>query len=149
MDSDNMIVKGLNGQIELSDDTVIIDRKGVWGRSEDFKEVFISQISAVEYKAAGTFTKGYISFTFNGDGGSLKGLTRYRNSIEFNKNQQPRFDELRERIVAIQASGKQRDTRPTTPPDDIGELERLALLVEREIITQEEFQAKKRQILGI
>ena len=149
MDSADLIVKGLNGQIELCHNRVTISRKGVWGRSEDFKEFFISQIAAVEYKAAGNFTKGYISFTSSGDGGSLRGLTRFHNSVEFNKNQQPRFNELRERIAAIQASGEQHETHPTTTPDDIGELERLASLMEKGVVTQEEFDAKKRQILGI
>ena len=152
-DNSDMVVKGVNGQIQLSGRRITISRKGMMGfMSQGLKgdkEILISQISAIQFKKAGLFTNGYIQFTLIGGRESNSGLfgsVKDENSVVFKRKQHLDFDMLRSRIMSIMDSAGQ---SPQQTSNGASEIEALASLMERGLITSAEFEAKKQQLLGL
>jgi len=146
-----MEAKGLNGQLELTDSVVRIRRKGMlsvmlMGLKGD-KEILLRQISSIQFKKAG-LTNGYIQFTFQG-GQEAKGgvfqATSDENTVMFTQGQQPAFERIKatieQRLAAANGNG--------SAVSPLGELEQLAVLRDKRIITEQEFEAKKKQLLGL
>ncbi len=143
------MVKGVNGQLSVVGNRIKISRRGFMAaagglRTKGDKEILISTISSIQMKKAG-LTNGYIQFTFMG-GKEAKGgvwqATKDENTVVFNSRQQREFEALKERIESI------RDA-PIPPSSGLDDLERLAELKDRGVVTESEFEAKKRQILGL
>ena len=149
-----MIAKGVNGQVKIVGAKIVISRKGAMAfMTHGFKgnkEILISQISSIQYKQAGMMTNGYIQFAFIGGQEAKRGLlqsTQDENSIVFNRRQQPHFDELKAEIDRIRDSLDREVT--AAPMSGLDELEKLASLKDKGVITEDEFQEKKKQILGL
>ena len=147
-----MIAKGINGQIELLGNKIRISRKGALSfltqGMKGQKEILISQISSIQFKNAGAFSNGYIQFAFMGGQEAKGGIfqaTRDENSVMFKKNQQASFLHLKEAIDKVRDAAD----RGSGQTSDLDELEKLASLRDRGIITDEEFEAKKKQLLGL
>ena len=144
--------KGLNGQLQLFENKIRITRKGftaftTHGLKGD-KEIFISQISSIQLKKVSLLTNGYIQFTFVGGQETKGGIfdaAQDENTIMFNKKQEPTFIKIKEAIEEKIASLN----KSTAKSSELDELEKLAELKEKGIITEEEFNAKKKQILGL
>lgn len=144
--------KGMNGQLELLEEKIRIKRQGFMslltqGLKGD-KEILIKQISSIQFKKVASFTSGYIQFAFLGGGETKGGLfdaVDDENTIMFNKRQQTSFEEIKSMIESrISEIENQKITN-----ESINDLEKLAELKEKGIITEEEFSAKKKQILGL
>lgn len=130
-----MVAKGTTGQLELLEDRVRLRKKVLF--KETIKEVSINQISAVEFKKAG-LTGGHIRFSFPGaQADSMEDM------IMFTRDQESAFEKLKEAVEKKIKEGS------TAPKPGLDELEKLAALKDKGIITEEEFQAKKKQILGL
>lgn len=147
-----MEAKGVNGQLELLENKIRIKRKGVLafmtqGLKGD-KEILIKQISSIQFKKAGMLTNGYIQFAFIG-GQEAKGTffqaTKDENTIMFKTGQQVSFEKIKEAIEKKIASMEKGETKSS----NLDELEKLAELKDKGIITEEEFTAKKKKLLGI
>jgi hypothetical protein len=147
--------KGIGGDLELLKNKIRIKRKGgtaflLHGLKGD-KEIFLNQISSIQFKKAG-FTSGYIQFAFMGGREAKGGVFQAasdENTIMFTKDDQEDFIEIKntieEQVFQFQNPDKKNDKTSL----NIDDLEKLAKLKDEGIITEEEFQAKKRQILGI
>lgn len=146
------VFNGHGGSIELSDASITIKRKGLLsfmtqGLKGD-KEIPISLLTAVQYKPAGAFTNGYIQFSFQGGSEAKGGVFQAasdENTVLFTKAQQPEFDSLRAKLQA-------RIGRPSSSSEKgtyLDDLERLAALRASGVLTEDEFLAKKKQILGL
>ena len=103
----SQVVKGVNGQVELSYSKIDITRKGVMAFAlhgfDGTKTIFLRQLTALQFKEAGNVTNGYIQFIFPGsleDKGGLFSATKDENTVMFTKAQQPEFEKLREHIIA-------------------------------------------------
>jgi len=152
MDNIIMSAKGINGVLELLQDKIRIKRKGfgalVLQGLKGEKEILISQLSAVQLKKAGMLTNGYIQFSFLGGHETKGGLfdaTRDENTVMFNTRQQEEFLALKERLDKMLTSNR----AGTKTPSRLDELEKLASLRDKGIITEEEFKIKKKQLLGL
>ncbi len=158
-DADTFIAVGANGQIELSGNRIKISRKGAMGfLTQGFKgdkEILIAQISSIQLKEPNMLSRGFIQFAFIGGRESKGGLyasVRDENSVLFDKKSHPTFEELKRRIDAIRDTVNLSESGPTqlSPPTwGLDELERLASFHDRGIITDEEFETKKKEILGL
>jgi len=152
MSKSEIFAKGVNGQVELYDNKVCIHRKGVLGfltqGLKGDKNIMISSISSIQFKNAGAMFNGYIQFAFMGGqeakGGILQG-TQDENTVMFTKKQQPLFEQIRDIVEERIQSGN----NPASTSSDADELEKLASLRDKGILTEEEFQQKKKQILGL
>jgi hypothetical protein len=145
--------KGYNGTLILTSTGVIIKRgmKGFLlggGMLRGDKSIPYKSIVAVQLKRAG-MTAGYIQITLAGGSESKAGLfqsTTDENSINFHANggNNDKFEEAK-RLIEERIS-----TDSQTPQNNpLNDLEKLAELKDKGIITDEEFQQKKKQILGL
>ena len=147
--------KGIGGDLELLKNKIRIKRKGgmaflLHGLKGD-KEIFLNQISSIQLKKAGFALNGYIQFAFLGGREAKGGLfqaTSDENTIMFSKDNQEDFIEIKNAIEEQIFQFQNQDKNDKTSLG-INDLEKLAKLRDEGIITEEEFQAKKRQILGI
>jgi len=145
--------KGVAGQIEVHDEKIVIKRAGALAflshGMKGNKEIPISQITAIQFKPAGSFINGYLQFSILGGveskGGVLAAGTD-ENTLMFRKAQQPDFEKAKQLIeVRIYTKKEQKSSGGS----DLAELEKLANLKKKGIISREEFEAKKKKILGL
>jgi hypothetical protein len=146
--------RGYNGTLITTDTGVIIKRgvKGFLlggGMLRGDKTIPYNSIVAVQLKKAG-MVAGYIQLTLKGGSEAKSGLfqsTTDENSINFQAwgNNNNLFIEAKEIIEKniLKANNIKQEN------NDLNELEKLAELKEKGIINKEEFNAKKKQILGL
>ena len=146
-----MEAKGWNGQLQLFETKVRITRKGfkalVQQGLKGDKDILIKEISSIQFKKVG-WTPGYIQFAFRGGQESKGGIwdaDKDENTITFINPQEPAFVKIKEAIEEKMRSMGKSETKTS----DLDQLEKLAELKEKGIITEEEFNAKKKQILGL
>jgi len=143
--------KGYNGTLILTDTGVIIKRgiKGFLlggGMLRGDKTIPYSSIIAVQLKKAG-LTAGYIQLTLKGGSEAKAGLfqsVKDENTINFYSNKNKDFEEAKRLIEEKISTGNFQSNK-----SELDELEKLAELKEKGIITEEEFNAKKKSILGL
>ena len=148
-----MFADGSNGSVRLDGDRLRINRKGfaniLTQGVQGEKVIPLASISAVQFKSAG-WMAGYIQFTIKGGierPGGIMEATKDENAVLFEKKQQPAFEDLRKIVeTAMSRPAASQGTRSSSESE---ELERLANLVERGFLTREEFEMKKRALLGI
>ncbi|MHA1408391.1 MAG: SHOCT domain-containing protein [Candidatus Heimdallarchaeaceae archaeon] len=146
-----MKAKGLNGQIELYPNKVRILRKGISGflshGLKGDKEILISSITSIQFKKAGVFTNGYIQFAFMGGKEAKRGILQAvqdENTVMFTSEQQSDFERIKMEIE----KRMQNANLPSSSFSIADEIAKLAELRDRGILTEDEFQRKKKQILG-
>lgn len=148
-----MRAEGSNGSIEIKSDSVIIRRKGLaniitQGLQGD-KQIPLKNITAVQFRAAGSVMAGVIQLTLLGGrefrGGMLE-ATKDENAVMFTRDQEPHFLLLRDAIQsAISQPGGSVINHVASAAD---ELERLAALYEKGHLSADEFAEGKRQALS-
>lgn len=152
-----MTVKGTTGIVLLYPNKFTIKRKGLlsavlYGGKGDMT-YRIDSIQGIIFKEA-TLRDGYFQPSLIAAAAASGGYGRAmydENTVSFNRRQQPEFEKLRdiieERVYARQA------TEPSTivqmPSSVADEIEKLAALRDKGILTTEEFEARKKQVLGI
>jgi hypothetical protein len=143
--------RGQNGTILVEERGLVIKRgaKGFLmggGMLRGDKTLPYSSIVAVQFKKAG-MVQGYIQFTLMG-GSEAKGgwqqALKDENTVSFNAwgDNNKRFAELKTFV-----EGKMGFQHNVAPVSSLDELEKLAALKDKGIITEEEFQKKKKQLL--
>lgn len=151
---ENKEYSGYNGTLCLTDMGVVIKRgiKGFLlggGKLRGDKAIPYSSIVAVQLKKSG-MTAGYIQLTLAGGSEAKDGLfesTKDENSINFynlGKNNEL-FTEAKTLIE--QRIGQSMGS--VSVKSDAENLEKFAELRDKGVITKEEFEAKKKQILGL
>jgi hypothetical protein len=146
---------GLNAGVMLFKDVVRLQRLGLRnllsGASRIEKDILISQIISIRFKKAGLLSNGYIELV----------LMHYHEKndkepedetedviVSFRPGQQKAFEAFREMLEAKMTSGAV-VRAPTVATTDLDQLEKLASLLDKGIITEEEFSRKKKQLLGL
>ncbi len=149
-----MEATGINGKVLLFKDVVRIKRIGVGsvlsGASKVEKDILISQIVSIQFKKAGLFNNGYIEFILlhnherhNKD----SDYEIYDSIVTYRPGQQNAFEAFREALEAKLTSGLNK--APSVATTDLDELDKLASLRDRRVITEDEFNRKKKQLLGL
>ena len=141
---------GFGRQVEIVDTRIKITRRKeifLSGGLPDTKEIMISQISSIQFKTVETGNNGHIQFTLIGDQEAKKDIESDENVVIFTKEQQPAFEVLKAKIDEIRNSLDQ--VPMATPVSSLDELEKLASLRTRGVISEDEFQAKKKQLLNL
>jgi hypothetical protein len=144
----------MGGIVSFDGVFVSIRRKGLSrltvGKGE--KRIPARSITAVQLKPAGPITNGFIQFTIAGGierrskfGRQTPDAVSDENSVIFTRKQQPQFEVLRsaiEHAIATTANGQPQRIDP------MDQLRKLAELRDAGIVTEDEFQAKKRTLLA-
>ncbi len=143
--------KGYNGTVVLTDRAIVIKRgvKGFLfggGFLRGDKTIPYSSVVAVQLKKAGLLA-GYIQFTLAGGSeakGGLSQSTRDENSVLFHNRggQNERFSECKRLVEERMGHGG-------NAPSSLDEIAKLGDLKSKGIITEDEFQQKKKQLLGL
>jgi hypothetical protein len=145
--------KGVNGQVVIDGDWLTIERKGFFGRvghAKGDRRIPLGSITAVQVRPAGGFANGFIRFTVPGSPelkGGLQNATKDENAVIFNKKQAEEFEQLRKTVEDYISARQQGSTRP--PEADIpAQIEKLGKLRDQGLITAEEFEEKKDELLA-
>lgn len=147
-----MLIEGSNGTIDFRDDNIRIRRKGIANiltqGLQGERVIPLSSIRAVQFKDAGRWMAGYIQFSVVGAidrPGGIMEATKDENAVLFERAQQPAFEGLRSIVEAHLSSPK---LQPINLASAGEELERLASLLERGLLTRDEFDDMKRSLLA-
>lgn len=147
-----MEARASDATLELYENKVrIVRKKGMsnlilHGAKGD-KEILLKSISSIQFKKPSTWTGGYIQFSFMGGREAMGGIleaTADENSVIFGPRESEDFERMKEAIEARMAAIGRSDNPPHS---DLDELEKLARLRDNGIITEDEFQAKKKHIM--
>lgn len=134
--------------MELTDDGVIFKRgqndlmihKALRGETK----VLYSQIQEIKFKEASLTSTGYLQLSTPRSSmvGILRTVDQPQNAVKFKREQN-------EEALKLKAEIEERMNNKTTSDYELNSLKDLKSLLDEGIITEEEFQAKKKQILGI
>ena len=150
-----MEATGLNAKVFLYRDAIRIKRIGLRnalsGASKVERDILISQMVGLQFKKAGLLNNGYIRFEVmhqyqrldKDSEGEAEDAT-----VAFKPGQQGAFEAFREMLVANMTAGGAAKA-PSAATTDLDQLDKLASLRDRGIITEEEFGRKKKQLLGL
>lgn len=160
--SELMSLKGTNGTITAYDDRVVISRSGFLSiASQGFKgdrTYFYKDLSSVEYKKPG-LTNGYFQFIIAGSSsnpisntlmGTSKDSMEDENAVilrAFNKSVPADADKMYQLILSQMQTCKNSSCGNTLSAAD--EILKFKSLLDSGIITQTEFDAKKKQLLNL
>ncbi len=116
--------------------------------SKGEKSIPIKSITAIQLKAP-RLTTGYIQFAYSGSsetkGGTMSAVND-ENTITFTKKELDQAKELKQLIESLQREGNSTSNSKTSDAD---ELLKFKELLDGGIITEDEFEVKKKQILGL
>lgn len=140
---------GVNDELEVYDDRILIKRKNMKAKFSGDKTIYLNQISGVEFKKGGGLFAGYIQFSIPGcvsPKNGLYGAAHDENSVVFNKKYNDIAEEVKLKIENL-IKNQSKVSNPT--PNDPDILRKYKQLFDDGIITQEDFDAKKKEILGL
>lgn len=148
--------KGVTGTVIFDGQFVTIARTGLRARAmvgKGDKRIPVGSITAVQWKPAGMMN-GFIEFTVGGGnegrsrfGSATQDAMRNENAVVFHFKQAPAFEAIRGEIedaIASKSSGTV--IQAASAADD---LVKFAELHASGVLTDEEFAAKKAQLLGL
>lgn len=150
-----LLYKGINGQVELSDNNVVIKRKGFMAvMSKGFtgdKTIPIKAITAIQVKPASLLSgNGFIKFCYGGSDerrGNLAQAAKDDNAVIFGRKSNKDFEELKSRIEKLIYEPK--DNPQSNNISIADEIEKLSRLKNEGIITSEQFEKKKNDLLNM
>lgn len=153
-----MEVKGQTGTVVWDGDFITIKRTGFLARAsvgKGEKRIPLASITAVQWKPAGAMVNGYIQFSLGGGnesrarfGSQTIDAGKDENSVVFTKKQMPEFAGLRAALEeAIAHRGRPPEPFAPAAPDHLAQLKQLAELRDTGALSEEEFAAKKAEIL--
>lgn len=139
--------------ITVNKDRLTITRKGLLntlnvGLSGD-KTIRLKQITSLQLKLGTNLTNGYLQLGLIGDSSHRQGLfnaTQDENTIMFSKKYNDDMKELHDYIDNYSEKPIANEASQTKSVAE--ELKEYKELLDMDIITQEEFDAKKKEILG-
>ncbi len=150
---------GKNGDILIVyEDRIVLKHKGVlnvlaMGVHGD-KTIYFTDLTAVQFKRAG-FTVGHLQFSLLGGNESRGGViaaSSDENTITFVESKNYEAEKAHNYInnkIRETRNGSQKSTTVVQQTSAADELKKFKELLDSGVITQEEFDAKKKQLLGL
>ena len=157
--------KGSNGTASLFEDKIVIQRKGIMAKMAHFasgtsggdRTIFLDQMRSIE------INKGLMNcdiFFNTGNSGEMSGGRRgFMNdgasklkieySVEFLRTQAKAAEEFKTKAEKAISAFKRPAAQVASAPSPAEEIKKFKELLDAGAITQEEFDAKKKQLLGI
>jgi len=158
--------KGLNGSLEVFEDRVVISRKTAMGfffqGNKGNREIYFSDIKAIEFKKTTFSANGYLQFITNAESsqnqsvgliGTKADALKDPNAIIVRALNKKTVEKSVEAYnIATEILNKYKGATQTTntpPTSNADEIKKYKDLLDNDIITQEEFDNKKKQLLDI
>lgn len=149
-----LVLKGVKGQLYVTDKCVVIDRNGVSDFSGVFKgkkEIPFSSITAIQVREATKSKQGYIQFSIIG-GTEVTGIIAHplydENTIMFNIANNELVEKIKNHIQEKINEGNLNHKSASNTLSPADEISKFKKLLDDNVISQEEFEAKKKQLLG-
>jgi hypothetical protein len=147
-------LKGVNGQLYIYDDKIVIERKGfdafVFQGIKGSKTIPLSSIYSVQFKKGGLMFNGYIQFGLGGSIESSKGIyeaIRDENTIMFKTSQNKQAEEIKDFIETYILERQSKDY--TIPQTSVAEeILKFKSLLDSGVISEREFEKKKKELLN-
>ena len=156
-----MEVNANKANIQLFRNKIKISRRkkgGLFGGIPQEKVIMLKDISNINFTPVIKWRTvyGFIQFVvigaqnrqYSGNPREYSEVDSDENVVTFGNKEMPVFEELRD-AVEEQLSSLREDGNIITSTSNLDELEKLAGLRDKGIITEEEFQAKKKQLLNL
>ena len=148
-------LKGVNGQLELFADRILIKRKGMLSKlTQGFfkgdKTIYIDQITGIQVKPGTMLTNGYIQFTLPGGIESKKGIfdaTKDENTVMFAKKYNDLVEKIKTKVEELRSAT--RANGGINQLSSVDEIRKFKELLNEGIITQDQFEQKKKELLGL
>ncbi len=153
---------GSHGRMELYEDRVMIIKSkekgmlraalGQTGAASGDRTVFIDQISSVEVYPGGFIDPGYIRIIISGASVEAKydsrNATKDPNAISFTKKEDAQLaNQFKDKVEELRATSR-KGVAPQMQASPADELRKYKQLLDDGIITESEFSAKKKELLG-
>lgn len=149
-------LKGVNGQLSVYTDKVIIERQGVLGFLSQglagSKSIPITSIQSVQFKKGGLAFNGFIQFGILGGKEMSKGVfnaSQDENTIMFRISDNADALKIKEHIEQIIMSKNDISATASNQLSSAEEIKKFKELLDQGIISQEEFDLKKNKLLGL
>lgn len=149
-------LKGVNGQLTIYEDRVIIERGGALGFLTQglagAKTIPMDSIMSVQFKEGNMWTNGFIQFGIIGGKearGGVFNATQDENTVMIKAATNDNAREIKDYIEGIilnRSKNKETVVQQVSPAE---ELKKFKELLDMGVISQAEFDAKKKQILGL
>lgn len=149
-------LKGVNGQLTIYEDRVIIERGGALGFLTQglagAKTIPMDSIMSVQFKEGNMWTNGFIQFGIMGGKearGGVFNATQDENTVMIKAATNDNAREIKDYIEGIilnRSKNKETVVQQVSPAE---ELKKFKELLDMGVISQAEFDAKKKQILGL
>lgn len=148
-----MPAKGINGTMSISGTFVVIERGGGFRTLatqglKGEKRIPLSSVTSVQFKGATHMTSGYLQIGLLGASESKGGYIAAasdENTVSFFIKHQRFFEPMRDYILA--QIGRTEEAEATAP-GFAAQLQQLASLRDQGILSEDEFQTKKAEILA-
>ncbi|MEH7237295.1 SHOCT domain-containing protein [Bacillus sp. JJ1562] len=143
---------GANGTVIVTPTKVTLKHSRFLGAGKGVKEIRIKSISGIQLKKAG-LTAGYIQFVYSGSsdsqGRKTKDIMNDENTIICNKRSH--YEGMVKAKALIEKFIERAETSNATTAElsQADELKKFAELRDAGVISDDEFTAKKKQILGL
>lgn len=149
-----MKLYGSGGDLELFEDKIIIKREGFFaklthGPFKGNKTIYLNQITSIQIKSASVFLNGYIQFSLPGGFESTRGIldaSGDENSVIFEKKYNNIAYEIQTKIEEIKSKQNTKESNYLSAADEI---KKYKSLLDEGIISNDEFEAKKKQLLNL
>lgn len=143
---------GVVGELDVYEEQIVIKRKGkraikIYGVEEE-RTIPMKLIKGVKFRAWTPMVRGYLQFNIEGNidtQGGFVAAASDENAIFFTKEGNETAKRIKNYMEEIIAKSLNNDDANGS----INELKRFKELFDEGIITQEEFEAKKKQILNL
>ena len=149
-------VFGTNGQLYVYEDRVVITREGLISflavGHDDKKTIPMNDITNVQFRKGTSVLNGFVHFGIRGKDESIKN-TFYagqdENTVMIRKKDNDKGEQIKDFIdkkIIERGTGK---TTVVLENSAVDEILKLKQLLDAGILTQEEFDMKKKQLLGL
>lgn len=155
-----MEANGVGQTVTLFPNKIAISgKKGLMGMiaaGGSSQEIRIKEVTGIEFKKAGSMVNGYIQFRTGASGNSKQGgmLAVFEtaddpNTIHFQKAHNNAFMELKDKVEEIMDQMESNQGISVQAPSSADELVKFSALLKDGLITQDEFDKKKKELLGL
>ncbi|MCM1505729.1 MAG: SHOCT domain-containing protein [Ruminococcus flavefaciens] len=153
--SENSLTNNVGSTLTVLDDCVKLQHKGnyasiVLGIPKGEKTLFYDDFTSVEFKSIKFLSSGYIQFNVPGHKQSKDPSTDEYSFLINEKSIEPKarmlYDKILENKKKAKSSGNMTIVNQVSSADEILKLKQL---LDAGVLTQEEFDAKKKQLLGL
>ncbi len=127
----------INGVLEIMDNEIVIHKKSYWrGKDRGTKHIRYDKITSIDYDKSKILSPASIQI--------------YLSSVEYSfRSHDKRLESFYERIRQKFDEAQNQETNAITNSSPLDELKKLNELKEMGIVTDEEFELKKKQLLGL